>query len=127
MKLKGFLNNFARDLSHEHTKIEFITYIYIIYCPSSINFQFTYNLAGFLDILNFTRHNEGLGTAKNVKFPRLTSWRYALDVRQTSVNKQRYWRVLTQFRPNSACNRSVHEAMKKISSVKVDFRLAVEM
>ena len=54
MKLKGFLINFARDLSHEHTKIEFITYIYIIYCPSSINFQFTYNLAGFLDILDFT-------------------------------------------------------------------------
>ena len=45
-------------------KIEFITYIYILYCLSSINFQLTYNLAGFLDILNYTRHNGELGTAK---------------------------------------------------------------
>ena len=33
-------------------KIEFITYIYIIYYQSSINFQFSPNLAGFPDILN---------------------------------------------------------------------------
>ena len=33
-------------------KIEFITYIYILYYQSSINFQFLPNLAGFLDILN---------------------------------------------------------------------------
>ena len=33
-------------------KIEFITYIYIIYYQSSINFQFSSNLAGFPDILN---------------------------------------------------------------------------
>ena len=50
--------------SHEQTKIKFITYIYILYCLSSINFQFSYNLAGFLDILNYTRHKRGLGTAK---------------------------------------------------------------
>ena len=31
---------------------------------SSINFQFSYNFAVFLDILNYTRHNGGLGTAK---------------------------------------------------------------
>ena len=33
-------------------KIEIITYIYILYCQSSINFQFSHNLAGFPDILN---------------------------------------------------------------------------
>ena len=41
-------------------KIEFITYI--LYCLSSINVQLSYNLAVFLDILNYT--NGGLGTAK---------------------------------------------------------------
>ena len=34
------------------TKIEFIAYIYILYYQSSINFQFSPNLAGFPDILN---------------------------------------------------------------------------
>ena len=33
-------------------KIEFITYIYILYYQSSINFQFSSNFAGFPDILN---------------------------------------------------------------------------
>ena len=33
-------------------KIEFITYSYILYYQSSINFQFSPNLAGFPDILN---------------------------------------------------------------------------
>ena len=33
-------------------KIEFITYIYISYYQSSINFQLSPNLAGFPDILN---------------------------------------------------------------------------
>ena len=33
-------------------KIEFITYIYILYYQSSINYQFSPNLAGFPDILN---------------------------------------------------------------------------
>ena len=32
-------------------KIEFITYIYILYYQSTINFQFSPNLAGFPDIL----------------------------------------------------------------------------
>ena len=45
-------------------KIEFITYIYILYYQSSINFQFTPNLAGFPDILNLIRHNVGFGIAK---------------------------------------------------------------
>ena len=34
------------------TNIEFIAYIYILYYQSSINFQFSPNLAGFSDILN---------------------------------------------------------------------------
>ena len=34
------------------TKIEFITYIYILYYQSSVNFQFSSYLAGFQDILN---------------------------------------------------------------------------
>ena len=33
-------------------KIEFIAYIYILYYQSSINFQFSPDLAGFPDILN---------------------------------------------------------------------------
>ena len=33
-------------------KFEFIAYIYILYYQSSINFQFSPNLAGFPDILN---------------------------------------------------------------------------
>ena len=33
-------------------KIEFITYIYILYYQLSTNFQFSSNLAGFPDILN---------------------------------------------------------------------------
>ena len=33
-------------------KIEFITYIYILYYQSSINFQFSPSLAGFPDIFN---------------------------------------------------------------------------
>ena len=32
-------------------KIEFITYTYILYYQSTINFQFSPNLAGFPDIL----------------------------------------------------------------------------
>ena len=41
-------------------KIEFITYIYILYYQSSINFQISPNLAGFPDIL----HSRCFGTAK---------------------------------------------------------------
>ena len=33
-------------------KIEFISYIYILYYQSSINFQFSHNLVCFPDILN---------------------------------------------------------------------------
>ena len=33
-------------------KTEFISYIYILYYQSSINFHFSPNLAGFPDILN---------------------------------------------------------------------------
>ena len=33
-------------------KIEFITYIYILYYQSSVNFKFSSNLAGFPDISN---------------------------------------------------------------------------
>ena len=46
--------------SMNRPKIEFITYIYILYYQSSINFQISPNLAGFPDIL----HNGGFGTAK---------------------------------------------------------------
>ena len=45
-------------------KMEFITYIYILFYQSSINFQISPNLAGFRDILNQIRHNVGFGTAK---------------------------------------------------------------
>ena len=49
-------------------KIEFITYIYILYYQSSIDFQFAPNLAGFADILNKIRHNVGFGIAKTPNF-----------------------------------------------------------
>ena len=49
-------------------KIEFITYIYILYYQSCINFQFSPNLAGFPDILNEIRYNVGLGIAKTPNF-----------------------------------------------------------
>ena len=38
--------------SMNRPKVEFITYIYISYYQSSINFQFSPNLSGFPDILN---------------------------------------------------------------------------
>ena len=46
--------------SMNRPKIEFITYIYILYYQSSINFQISPNLAGFPNIL----HNGGFETAK---------------------------------------------------------------
>ena len=49
-------------------KIEFITYIYILYYQSSINFLFLTNLAGFPDILNYIRLNVGFGIAKTPNF-----------------------------------------------------------
>ena len=49
-------------------KIEFIAYIYILYYQSSINFQFSPNLTGFIDILNEIRHNVGFGIAKTPNF-----------------------------------------------------------
>ena len=49
-------------------KIEFITNIYILYYQSSINFQFSPNLAGFPDILNEIRHSVGFGIAKTPYF-----------------------------------------------------------
>ena len=49
-------------------KIEFITYIYILYYQSSINFQFSLNLADFPDILKEIRHNVGFGIAKTPNF-----------------------------------------------------------
>ena len=49
-------------------KIEFITYIYILYYQSRINFQFSPNLVGFPDLLNKIRHNVGFGIAKTPNF-----------------------------------------------------------
>ena len=49
-------------------KIEFITYIYILYYQSSINFQLSSYLAGFPDIWNYIRHNVGFGIAKTPNF-----------------------------------------------------------
>ena len=53
--LKGFTLTLQETWSiHDSMnlpKIEFITYIYILYYQSSINFQFSPNLSGFPDIL----------------------------------------------------------------------------
>ena len=49
-------------------KIEFITYIYILYYQSSINFQFSPNLAGYPDNLILIRHNVEFGMAKTPNF-----------------------------------------------------------
>ena len=72
--------------SYEQTKTELITYIYKLYCLSSINFQFSYNFPGFRDILNYTRHNGALGTAKtpNSRFNVMPIHAR----RQTNVSKQ---------------------------------------
>ena len=40
----------VHEINHEQTKNEFITYIYILYNQSSMNFQFSPNLAGFLEL-----------------------------------------------------------------------------
>ena len=54
--LKGFILTLQDTRSiHDSMnipKIEYITYIYILYHQSSINFQFSPNLAGLPDILN---------------------------------------------------------------------------
>ena len=53
---KGFMLTLQETRSiHDsmyRPKIEYFTYIYILYYQSSINFQFSPNLAAFLDILN---------------------------------------------------------------------------
>ena len=58
-KVKGFTLCLQETRSfHDSmniTKIELITYIYILYYQSSINFQFSPNLAGFPDILNLNQ------------------------------------------------------------------------
>ena len=74
-----------------------IYYLYL-YCLSTINFQFSYYLAGFLDIFSYTRHNGGLGTAKS-----LNSGVEPHDEMCSMSNKQRYWMALTLVRPNSVC------------------------
>ena len=48
-------------------KIEFITYIYILYYQSSISFQLSPNLTGFSEILNLIRRNGGFGIAQTKK------------------------------------------------------------
>ena len=56
LSLKGFTLTLQETRSiHDSMnfpKFEFITYIYILYYQSSINFQFSPNLAGLPDILN---------------------------------------------------------------------------
>ena len=90
--------NFARDPTYLLLH-EFITYVYILYCLSSINFQLSYNLAGFLDILNYT--NGGLEQPKR-QIPMFNDM--AIHTRrQTNVSKQRYWMALALVLPNSLC------------------------
>ena len=68
------------------TKIEVITYICILYCQSNSYFYFLSNLDGFPDILNYIKRNGGVGTAKNAKSSRLTSWQYDINVsKQTTL------------------------------------------
>ena len=107
-------------------KIEFITYIYILYCLSSINFQLSYNLAGFLDILNYTRHNRGFGTAKR-QIPAFNVMTIRARL-QTNASKQTTLLDGVDVGPpkQRVCwcgfNRSVHEAMDNISNVKVHLK-----
>ena len=112
----------------ENLKIFFfgLTYIYILYCLSSINFQSSYNFVGFLDILNYTRHNGGWEKPKcqipafNVMTIRaghqtnVSKHKTLLDGVGVGPPKQRVcWRGLNRF---------VHEAMNNISNVKVHFK-----
>ena len=61
------------------------------YMHKIFNFHMTWLV--FLDIINYSRQNGGLGIAK---FPRLTSWQYAFN-----VSKQCYWMALKLVRQNS--------------------------
>ena len=73
----------------------FITYVYILHYQSSINFQFLPNLAFEL--------NQTLGRflkSQSAKYRHLTSWLWAFNITQKSVNKQPYWIVLTLVRSN---------------------------
>ena len=67
-------------------KIEFIAYIYILYYQSSINFQFSPNLAGFPDILNYIRHNVGFEQSKR-QFSALNIMEIRVQ-RHANVSKQ---------------------------------------
>ena len=105
-------------------KIEIITYICILYFQSSINFQFSHNLAGFPDILNYIRHKVGFGIAKtpNVRVQcqaNLSKQEMLLDVLDVSPLK---WRVC-----GCGFNRLVHEGMNHISNVEVHLKTRNEM
>ena len=107
-------------------KIEFITYIYILYCLSSINFQLSYNLAGFLDILNYTRQTEGWEQPKR-QIPAFNVMKIRAR-RQTNASKQTTLLDGVDVGPPKqrvcwrSLNRSVHEAMNNISNVKVHLK-----
>ena len=77
MNTSGLLQSyFALTLQETHCahdsvnrpKIECITYIYILYYQSSINFQFLPNLAGFPGTLNEIRYNGSFRIAKIPNF-----------------------------------------------------------
>ena len=71
---------------------------YIISQVSIFNFQLRWISRYFESNLTTRR----VWNSQNAKFPRLTSWRYVFNVRQTSVNKQRYWMGLRLARSNGA-------------------------
>ena len=50
--MESWILRVSCKVSEAFGKIEFITYIYILFYQSSLNFQFSPNLAGFSDILN---------------------------------------------------------------------------
>ena len=115
---KGFTLNLQETRSiHDSMnipKIEFISYIYILYYQSSINFQFPPNLAGYSDILNKIKHNVGCGIAKTPNFRAFSKQATLLDVLDVSPLK---WRVF-----GCGLNRFVHEGMNHISNVKVHLK-----
>ena len=92
-------------------KIEFIAYIYILYYQSSINFQFSPNLAGFPDILNQIRHNIAIRVQRHANVSKQAT---LLDGLGDCPLK---WRIC-----GCGLNRFVHEGMNHISNVEVHLK-----
>ena len=112
--------------SRNKPKIEFITYIFILYYLSSINFLFSPNLAGFPDTLNKADITEVSEEPKRqISVLNIMGIRVK---RHTNVSKQTTLLDGVDVGPpiRGVCGRSlnwsVHEGTNNISNVKVHLK-----